>query len=132
MNSDITLSPKSSTSSMGLGRQEKEEGLEAYHLHLGPFFFYSQISNQALPKYTEHVIEQRAQPLPHLSHDREKSSSMQPRHPTRATGQGKGKKTTSVTCQWSSTEIKIELHDTQPSQNLGLIEVQALPTQQNQ
>lgn len=75
MNSDITLSPRSSTSSMGLGRQEKEEGLETYHLHLGPFFLYLQISNQALPKYTECVIEQRAQPLPHLSHDREKSSN---------------------------------------------------------
>lgn len=127
MNSDITLSPKSSTSPLGLGRQEREEGLEAYHLHLGPFFPYSQISKQALPKYTE-----RAQPQPHLSHDGEKSSSMQPRHPTRATGQGKGKKTTSVTCQWISTEIKTELQDTQPSQNLGLIKVQALPMQQNQ
>lgn len=60
---------------------------------------------------------------------------MQPRHPTRTTGQGKGKKTkktTSVTCQWISSEIKIELHDIQPSQNLGMIKVQALPMQQDQ
>lgn len=41
MNSDITLSPKGSTSPLGLGRQEREEGLEAY-LHLGPFFPYLQ------------------------------------------------------------------------------------------
>lgn len=55
MNSDITLSPKNSSSPLGLGRQEKEEGVEAYHLHLVPS--YSQISNQTLPKYTELVTE---------------------------------------------------------------------------
>lgn len=58
MNSDITLSPKSSTaSSLWLGSQEREESLEACHLLLDPFFPYSQNSSQALPKYSELVIE---------------------------------------------------------------------------
>lgn len=58
MNSDVALSPKTSTASpSGLGRQGREGGLGHHHLHLGPFFSYSQISAQALPKDTELVIE---------------------------------------------------------------------------
>lgn len=45
---------------------------------------------------------------------------MQPGHPARTVGQGRGKKIVSVSCQWISTEIKAELNDTEPSQKAGL------------
>lgn len=58
MNSDIALSLKTGTSSpLGLGRQGREGGLGAPHLHLGLYFPYLQISAQALPKDIELVIE---------------------------------------------------------------------------
>ena len=44
MTSDVALSPKTGTASpLGLGRQGREGGLGAHHLHMGPFSPYSQI-----------------------------------------------------------------------------------------
>jgi len=58
MTSDSAPSPEAGTAPpSGLGRQGREGGLGAHHLHLGPFFPYSRASAQALPIDIELVIE---------------------------------------------------------------------------